>query len=94
VQVRGPVETVPVPHGDSARFGKGGFSYLLGIIGDAQLGPIYLGTAGTLSLIFGFFAIEIIGLNMWASVGWDPVKFVRYLPWLALESLASVCLPQ
>jgi photosynthetic reaction center M subunit len=86
VQVRGPVETVPTTPGESsARFGKGGFSYLLGILGDAQIGPIYLGTAGTLSLIFGFFAFEIIGLNMWASVGWDPVKFVRYLPWLALE---------
>jgi photosynthetic reaction center M subunit len=22
---------------------------------------------------------------MWASVGWDPVQFVRQLPWLALE---------
>jgi photosynthetic reaction center M subunit len=22
---------------------------------------------------------------MWASVNWDPVEFVRQLPWLALE---------
>jgi photosynthetic reaction center M subunit len=22
---------------------------------------------------------------MWASVGWDPIQFVRQLPWLALE---------
>jgi photosynthetic reaction center M subunit len=35
--------------------------------------------------LFGFIAIEIIGLNMWASVNWDPVEFVRQLPWLALE---------
>ena len=53
--------------------------------GDAQIGPIYLGTAGTFSLLFGFLAFEIIGLNMWASVGWDPVEFIRQLPWLALE---------
>ena len=33
----------------------------------------------------GFLAIEIIGLNMWASVNWDPVQFIRQLPWLALE---------
>jgi photosynthetic reaction center M subunit len=85
VQVRGPVEEVPLIRGKADRIGKGGFSYLLGIIGDAQIGPIYLGTAGVLSVVFGFFAIEIIGLNMWASVGWDPVKFIRYLPWLALE---------
>ena len=48
-------------------------------------GPIYLGALGTLSLICGFIAIEIIGLNMWASVNWSPVQFVRQLPWLALE---------
>jgi photosynthetic reaction center M subunit len=57
----------------------------LGRIGDAQVGPIYLGATGVASLIFGFIAFEIIGLNMWASVGWDPVEFVRRLPWLALE---------
>ncbi|MDZ7813505.1 MAG: photosynthetic reaction center subunit M [Ideonella sp.] len=59
--------------------------HLLGRLGDAQIGPIYLGWLGICSLICGFIAIEIIGLNMWASVGWDPVQFVRQLPWLALE---------
>jgi photosynthetic reaction center M subunit len=37
------------------------------------------------SLLFGFIAFEIIGLNMLASVNWNPVQFVRQLPWLALE---------
>ncbi len=37
------------------------------------------------SLICGFIAIEIIGLNMWASVNWSPIQFIRQLPWLALE---------
>lgn len=86
VQVRGPVYAgVPVPDDNWSRDFKGGFVYWFGKLGDAQLGPIYLGRLGILSLIFGFIAIEIIGLNMWASVNWDPIEFVRQLPWLALE---------
>ena len=57
----------------------------LGKIGDAQVGPIYLGWFGVTSLLCGFIWFEIIGLNMFASVGWDPIQFVRQLPWLALE---------
>ena len=38
-----------------------------------------------LSLVCGFIAIEIIGLNMWASVDWSPKEFIRQLFWLALE---------
>ena len=49
-----------------------GFIHLLGRFGDAQIGPIYLGTLGLLSLICGFIAFEIIGLNMFASVHWNP----------------------
>jgi len=67
------------------RDGEPYFNSLLGKIGDAQIGPIHLGFLGVASLICGFLAIEIIGLNMWASVNWDPVQFVRQLPWLALE---------
>ncbi len=75
----------PLPYGDDRRSGQGALYYWLGKLGAAQVGPIYLGRLGTASLIFGFLAIEIIGLNMWASVNWDPVQFVRQLPWLALE---------
>ena len=57
----------------------------MGRIGEAQIGPFYLGRLGLASLFLGFLAFEIIGLNMWASVGWDPVQFLRQLPWLALE---------
>ncbi|MBK5965951.1 photosynthetic reaction center subunit M [Thiocystis minor] len=86
VQVRSPAYPgVPLPKGSLPRIGKPMFSYWLGKIGDAQIGPIYLGFAGTLSLIFGFFAIEIIGFNMLASVDWNPIEFVRNLFWLALE---------
>jgi photosynthetic reaction center M subunit len=86
VQVRSHVYAgVPVENGKLNRLGQGSFSYWLGKIGDAQLGPIYLGFTGVASLMFGFLAFEIIGLNMWASVNWDPIQFVRQLPWLALE---------
>jgi hypothetical protein len=47
--------------------------------------PIYLGTLGIASLILGTLAINIIGFNMLASVNWNPVEFMRQLPWLALE---------
>ena len=85
-QVRGPAEQgVAIDESFWPRRGTPGFSHLMGRLGNAQIGPIYLGWYGLASLICGFIAIEIIGLNMWASVGWDPVQFVRQLPWLALE---------
>ena len=65
--------------------GKTRMSYWLNKIGDAQLGPFYLGGLGFFSLICGFIAFEIIGFNMLASVDYDPIEFVRQLPWLALE---------
>ena len=61
VQVRGPVYAgLPLPVGNLPRVGKGSFSYWFGKIGDAQIGPIYLGFTGVASLICGFIAIEII----------------------------------
>jgi photosynthetic reaction center M subunit len=58
---------------------------IIGWFANAQLGPIYLGPLGVASAFAFFIAFEIIGLNMWASVGWSPIEFVRQLPWLALE---------
>jgi photosynthetic reaction center M subunit len=58
---------------------------LLGRLGETQIGPIYIGTEGIISLICGFIAIEIIGLNMWASVNWNVVNFVKLLPFLSLD---------
>ncbi len=86
VQVRGPAELgVALPAGSIGRDGDPSFSRLLGLIGNAQIGPIYLGFTGVLSLFCGFLAFEIVGLNMWASVGWNPVEFLRQLPWLSLQ---------
>ncbi|MDZ7631680.1 MAG: photosynthetic reaction center subunit L [Gemmatimonadaceae bacterium] len=86
VQVRhAPDPGLPIDGDRSGRATERRFCSWLGKIGDAQIGPIYLGWAGVASLIFGFLAFEIIGLNMWASVGWSPIEFIRQLPWLALE---------
>ena len=86
VQVHAPAYAgVPLGRGTWVRQGKPFMAYWLGKIGDAQIGPIYLGFTGVISLVFGFIAIEIIGLNMMASVNWNPIQFVRQLPWLALE---------
>jgi len=86
VQIRGGADYgVPLPAGIWKRQGTPGFSHLLGRFGDAQIGPIYLGTLGVMSLICGFIAIEIIGLNMLASVNWDPQEFIKRFFWLALD---------
>ncbi|MEM1404979.1 MAG: photosynthetic reaction center subunit M [Pseudomonadota bacterium] len=86
VQIRGPhYPGVSLGADNENRIGNPVDNYWLGKFGDAQLGPFYLGYLGLASLFCGFIAIEIIGLNMWASVGWDPIEFVRQLPWLALE---------
>ncbi|MGZ5920332.1 MAG: photosynthetic reaction center subunit M [Rhizomicrobium sp.] len=86
VQVRSvPDMGIALPAGSYGRSWKPFFLYWLGKVGNAQIGPIYLGGLGVASLVCGFFAIEIIGLNMWASVGWDPLKFIFHLPWLALK---------
>ncbi|MCU0957678.1 MAG: photosynthetic reaction center subunit M, partial [Hydrogenophaga sp.] len=72
VQATGPLHHgVPLPAGDSPRTGDvPAVSYWLGKLGNAQLGPIYLGGLGIASLIFGIAAINIMGFNMLASVNW------------------------
>ncbi|MEQ8621376.1 MAG: photosynthetic reaction center subunit M [Thalassobaculaceae bacterium] len=86
VQVQGhPHYGVPLPAGDEPRVGKPIFSKLLGRFGNAQIGPVYLGSLGLISLAFGLTAFVTIGLNMWASVDWNPIEFVRQLFWLSLE---------
>ena len=87
VQVRGPLYP-GVAATDQGALGRGKesfFFYWAGKLGDAQIGPIYLGTLGVLSLFSGLVAFEIIGLNMLAQVDWSLGKFLRNLFWLALE---------
>jgi len=86
VQAVGPVHHgVELGHGNSPRTGEPLSVYWAGVIGNAQIGPIYLGGLGVASLILGTLAFNIIGFNMLASVNWDPIQFVRQLFWLALE---------
>ena len=53
-----PYPGVALPRGDSARFGTATFNHMLGKVGDAQLGPIYLGyghASGGNSSIYLFY---------------------------------------
>ena len=90
IAVQGPDECgEPLPPGDLARVGRPFHSRWLGRIGEMQVLPTYLGASGIASLVCGFIAIEIIGLNMWASVDWDPIRFIKMLPFLALDPPAA-----
>ena len=80
-----PYPGVLLPPEDVRRTGKGRFNRWFGYFGDAQVGPIYLGMLGTLSIFFGTVAFVIIGVNMLSSVSWNIGQFVRQLFWLALE---------
>ncbi len=86
IEVHGPVEAGrPLPRGSSARVMLPRHSIWLGRFGETQVGPTHLGVIGLASLVCGFVAIEIIGLNMWASVDWNVVRFIKMLPFLSLE---------
>ena len=87
VQAVGPVHHgIELPHGNSPRTGETpAIVHLIGRIGNAQIGPIYLGGLGVASLLCGLLAFNIIGFNMLAQVNWDPIQFVRQLFWLSLE---------
>ncbi len=86
VQASGPVHHgEPLGPGNSPRTGHPAIYWILGKIGNAQLGPIYLGGLGLASLVCGLIAFTIIGMNMLDSVHYDPIQFVRQLFWLALE---------
>ena len=67
------------------RTGAPGYSTLVGWLGNAQLGPIYLGSFGVVSLATGLLWFNIVGINMLAQVGWSIPEFIRQLFWLALE---------
>ena len=86
IEVVGPLQLgLPLPPGSSPRILPPRHSVWLGRLGEGQVGPTHLGFIGLLSLACGFVAIEIIGLNMWASVDWNVIRFIKMLPFLALE---------
>jgi photosynthetic reaction center M subunit len=86
VQVRaapemGMVEGVELEN----RTKKAGFSTLAGWFGNAQLGPIYLGTMGVISLATGLIWFVMVGLWFWDQAGYNPAVFLRDLFWLSLD---------
>jgi photosynthetic reaction center M subunit len=91
VQVQGPPEMGVDPLGalDRERTKGASYSKLAGLFGNAQLGPIYLGTFGMISLITGFAWFFMVGLSFWDQVDYSPALFMRELFWLSLEPPAE-----
>jgi photosynthetic reaction center M subunit len=86
VQARGHAhDGIAMDRGTWPREGKPFFNHWLGIFGNAQIGPFYLGTLGLAALVSGGLAIFIIGMNYLASVNWNPIQMVRQLFWLSLD---------
>ena len=83
VQVQGPAEMgVEDMEG---RTDKAGFSTLAGLFGNAQLGPIYLGSFGVISLATGLIWFVMVGLSFWEQAGYNAGVFLRDLFWFSLE---------
>ncbi len=61
------------------------FSTLAGWFGNAQLGPIYLGTFGVISVATGLIWFVIVGMHYWGQAGYNPAVFLRDLFWFSLE---------
>ena len=90
VQGRGPAEMGLVEGVDLRnRSTSAGFSSLLGWIGNAQLGPIYLGTMGVISLATGAIWFMLVGAWYWYQAGLNPAVFLRDLFWFSLEPPAE-----
>ncbi|MCA3487643.1 MAG: photosynthetic reaction center subunit M [Rhodobacter sp.] len=86
VQVRAAPEMGLVEDVDLRNRTKGaGFSNLLGWFGNAQLGPIYLGTFGVISLATGAIWFMLVGASFWYQAGFNPGVFLRDLFYMALE---------
>ena len=87
VQVQGPAEMGVDPSGTLSRERTNGASFnkLAGLFGNAQLGPIYLGTFGVISLVTGVAWFFMVGLSFWDQVDYSPALFMRELFWLSLE---------
>ena len=87
VQVQGPPEYGMDNENNLAegRVGRPGFSSLIGTFGNAQLGPIYLGPFGLVSIVTGILWFNIVGFNMLAQSDWNVAIMARDLFYLALE---------
>jgi photosynthetic reaction center M subunit len=86
VQIQGAPELGLVEGVDLANRTRGArFSTLAGWFGNAQLGPIYLGTMGVVSLFAGTVWFVMVGFWFWDQAGYNPAVFLRDLFWLSLD---------
>jgi photosynthetic reaction center M subunit len=90
VQVRAAPELGLIEDVDmSNRTRTASFSTLLGWFGNAQLGPIYLGTMGVISVATGLIWFFTVGGWYWYQAGLNPAVFLRDLFWFSLEPPAE-----
>jgi photosynthetic reaction center M subunit len=90
VQVRAAPEMGLIEGVDmSNRTKSAGFSTLAGWLGNAQLGPVYLGTMGVISLLSGLIWFFCVGGWYWYQAGFNPAVFLRDLFWFSLEPPAE-----
>jgi photosynthetic reaction center M subunit len=59
--------------------------HLLGRIGNAQIGPFYLGFLGVASIFFFVIGFTAIGWNYLVQVNYSPIEFVKQLFWLSVD---------
>ena len=86
VQVRAAPEMGLVENVELGNRSTGaGFSNLLGWFGNAQLGPIYLGTFGVISVATGAIWFFLVGASFWYQAGFNPAVFLRDLFYMSLE---------
>jgi photosynthetic reaction center M subunit len=86
VQVRGAPDMGMTGNVELENRTKGAsFSNLAGWFGNAQLGPVYLGTMGVISLATGAIWFMMVGLWYWDQAGYNPAVFLRDLFWFSLE---------
>lgn len=90
VQVRGAPEMGLTEEVELSNRTRGAsFSNLAGWFGNAQLGPIYLGTMGVISLAAGAAWFFTVGIWFWYQAGFNPAVFLRDLFWFSLEPPAE-----
>ncbi len=86
VQVQGPPEMGMAADADlGERTNSARFSPLFGWLGNAQLGPVYLGPWGVLSLFAGSMWYIMVGNTFWVQAGFSPGVFLRDLFYLSLD---------
>ncbi|MEY2777890.1 MAG: photosynthetic reaction center subunit [Pseudomonadota bacterium] len=88
IQVKGPVD-LGVPLGREIDQRERGTAtahfHLLGRLGNAQIGPFYLGALGVASIFFFVIGFTSIGWNYLVQVNYSPIEFVRQLFWLSVD---------